>query len=49
MCVIVLCYDVLCCAVMCCTVMCCAVNRVQCGGRVVRCMIELGVVDGWFV
>ena len=39
----------MCCAVMCCAVMCCAVYRVQCGGRVVRCMIELGVVDGWFV
>ena len=44
MCVIILCYDVLCC-----TVMCCAVDRVQCSGRVVRCMIELGVVDEWFV
>ena len=27
----------------------CAVDRVQCSGRVVKCMIELGVVDGWFV
>ena len=41
-------YDVLCCAVMCCTVMYC-VDIVQCGRRVFRCMIELGVVDGWNV
>ena len=34
---------------MCCAVMYCAVGIVQCGGRVIRCMIELGVVDGWFV
>ena len=38
-----------CCVMMCCTVMCYAVDRVQCGGRVVKCMIELGVLDGWFV
>ena len=49
-------YDLLCCAVMRCAVMRCAVmcyavmycalNRVQCGGRVVRCMIEFGMKDG---
>ena len=43
-CVIVLCYDVLCCAVL-----CFAVHRVQCNERVVMRMIELGVMDGWFV
>ena len=41
--------DVLCYAVMCCAVMCCAVDRVQYGGRVVRCIIESIVVYGWFV
>ena len=24
-------------------------DRARCGGWVVRCMIELGVEDGWFV
>ena len=45
----IVCVIVLCCAVMCCAVMYCAMGRVQCDGRVVRCMIELGVVDEWFV
>ena len=37
------------CVVMCCAMIYCAVDRVQCGERVITCMIELGVVDGRFV
>ena len=40
-----LCSDLVCCDVL----WCGTVDRVQCGGKVVSCMIELSVVDGWFV
>ena len=42
------CYTV-CVIVLCCGVLCCAMDRVQCDGNVVRCMIELSAVDKWFV